>query len=147
MVVMKNPRWFVKIGDFGISKRRHQDVTTLLSMQRGTLGFAAPEALSANPDNANPFSLDMWSLGAVTYRILTKCTAFQQLPDLFKYADGHLEFPEKELSLQNVSEHGRDFIIQLMRPLPDARLSTTAASHHPWITTPLDATVKDTLNE
>ncbi|KAH7126103.1 kinase-like domain-containing protein [Dactylonectria macrodidyma] len=147
MVVTKTPKWFVKIADFGISKRRHHDVTTLLTMQRGTLGFAAPEALGAIPDNASPFSLDMWSLGAVTYRILTKSTAFQHLPDLFKYADGSLEFPGNQLESHNVSEQGRDFIIQLMRPLPDARLSTTAASHHPWITTPLDAIIGDTSHD
>ena len=59
MVVTKGPNWFVKIADFGISRRRHQDVTTLLTLKRGTLGFAAPEALDDESDVTYSFSVDM----------------------------------------------------------------------------------------
>ncbi|CAM1507760.1 Fc.00g046080.m01.CDS01 [Cosmosporella sp. VM-42] len=137
MVVAKAPKWFVKIADFGISKRRQQEVTTMLTLQRGTLGFAAPEALGAVPDNSYTFSVDMWSLGAVAYRILTNTTAFQSLSELFQYAHGMLQFPEAQLKACAVSEQGQAFIMNLMQPRPDARLSAAAAASHSWITTHL----------
>jgi hypothetical protein len=144
MVVTKSPSWFVKIADFGISKRRHQDVTTLLTLQRGTLGFAAPEALGCHLDSTYTSSVDMWSLGAVAYRILTNTVAFQHLNDLFKYANGMSEFPQQPLESNRISEHGRAFIIKLMQPSQHARLSAALASDHPWITTPIN--VRDTTN-
>ncbi|KAM6510628.1 hypothetical protein FSOLCH5_011073 [Fusarium solani] len=143
MVVTKGPNWFVKIADFGISRRRHQDVTTLLTLKRGTLGFAAPEALGVESDVTYSFSVDMWSLGAVAYRILTNASAFSYLSDMFRYASGMLEFPEEKLKFHNVSELGRNFIIKLMQPVPEDRLSAAQAMLHPWFTTPLPPTVED----
>ncbi|RSL64900.1 hypothetical protein CEP53_003907 [Fusarium sp. AF-6] len=145
MVVTKGPNWFVKIADFGISRRRHQDVTTSLTLQRGTLGFAAPEALGVESEATYSFWVDMWSLGAVAYRILTNTSAFLSLSDLFRYTSGMLEFPEDKLMSQNVSELGRSFIIKLMQPVPEARLSAAQAMLDPWFTTPL-ATSEDPSN-
>ncbi|RSL95301.1 hypothetical protein CEP52_012142 [Fusarium oligoseptatum] len=145
MVVTKGPNWFVKIADFGISRRRHQDVTTSLTLQRGTLGFAAPEALGVESEATYSFWVDMWSLGAVAYRILTNTSAFLSLSDLFRYTSGMLEFPEDKLMSQNISELGRSFIIKLMQPVPEARLSAAQAMLDPWFTTPL-ATSEDSSN-
>ncbi|WAO84476.1 DNA helicase [Fusarium falciforme] len=91
MVVDKSPEWFVKIADFGISKRRHHD-TSLLTMQRGTHGFAAPEVIGSTSDQSYTYSADMWSLGAMVYRILTSKMAFDSIGDLFKYVRDELEF-------------------------------------------------------
>ncbi|WAO95561.1 Protein kinase domain-containing protein [Fusarium falciforme] len=143
MVVTKGPNWFVKIADFGISRRRHQDVTTLLTSKRGTLGFAVPEALGVESDVTYSFPVDMWSLGAVAYRILTNASAFSCLSNMFRYASGMLEFPEEKLKFHNVSELGRNFIIKLMQPVPEDRLSAAQAMLHPWFTTPLLPTVED----
>lgn len=143
MVVTKGPNWFVKISDFGISRRRHQNVTTSLTLKRGTLGFAAPEALGIEPDVTYSFSVDMWSLGAVAYRILTNASAFSYLSDMFRYASGMSEFPEEKLKFHNVSELGRNFIINLMQPVPEDRLSAAQAMLHPWFTTPLPPTIED----
>ncbi|RSL58393.1 hypothetical protein CEP54_007783 [Fusarium duplospermum] len=147
MVVTKGPNWFVKIADFGISRRRHQDVTTSLTLQRGTLGFAAPEALGVESEATYSFWVDMWSLGAVAYRILTNTSAILSLSDLFRYTSGKLEFPEDKLMAQNVSELGRSFIIKLMQPVPEARLSAAQAMLDPWFTTPLLATSEDESNK
>lgn len=144
MVVTKGPNWFVKIADFGISRRRHQGVTTLLTLKRGTLGFAAPEALGIESDLTYSFSVDMWSLGAVVYRILTNASAFSYLSEMFRYAAGISEFPEEKLKLHNVSELGRNFIIELMQPTPEDRLSAAQAMLHSWFTTPLPPMVEAT---
>jgi calcium/calmodulin-dependent protein kinase I len=60
IVVTKGPGWFVKIADFGVSKRGQQDDTTLHTMQQGTFGFAAPEALRFSPESTYNFSVDTW---------------------------------------------------------------------------------------
>lgn len=137
MVVGKEPEWFVKITDFGISRRRYNDVTSTLTVQRGTLGFAAPEAMGVILEGPYTFSVDLWSLGAVAYRILTNTTPFQNLGDLFQYAHGMVDFPTTQLASCGVSEQGQDFILKLMRARPDDRLSAISAAQHPWITTPL----------
>ncbi|ETS75320.1 hypothetical protein PFICI_12264 [Pestalotiopsis fici W106-1] len=133
MVVSKNPDWFVKITDFGVSKRRQQDVTTLHTMQRGTFGFVAPEVLELLPDKSYTFSVDMWSMGAVVYRILTNATAFQNLAELFRFATGISAFPTHALESNQTSKEAQDFILKLMKPNPKDRLSASSAARHIWI--------------
>jgi serine/threonine protein kinase len=137
MVVTPGPDWFIKITDFGISKRRQQDVTTLHTMQRGTFGFAAPEALGLTSDSTYTFSVDMWSVGAVAYKLLTNNTAFQNLADLFQYINGALEFPIPQLDSHKVSQHAQCFIVALMNAEPKERLSVMSAGKHPWMSTVL----------
>ncbi|KAI8628209.1 kinase-like domain-containing protein [Xylariaceae sp. FL1651] len=139
LVVTKGPDWFVKIADFGISKRRQQGITTLHTLQRGTFGFAAPEVLGLQPDDSASsytFAVDLWSLGAVIYRMLTNTIAFQNFAELFKYSKGELKFPIANIEACDISEHGQDFIAKLMSPMPDARLSAASACNHPWILSP-----------
>ncbi|KAJ4329243.1 hypothetical protein N0V84_000369 [Fusarium piperis] len=146
MVVDKSPEWFVKIADFGISKRRHHD-TSLLTMQRGTLGFAAPEVIGSTSDQSYTYSADMWSLGAMVYRILTSKMAFSSMGDLFRYAHGKLEFPAGPLNSCNVSQRGQNFILVLMESCPESRGSAASARNHPWMIeslTPADGALAPT---
>ncbi|KAF7525619.1 hypothetical protein G7054_g11019 [Neopestalotiopsis clavispora] len=133
MVVSKDPEWFVKITDFGISKRRLQDVTTLRTLQRGTLGFVAPEVLENLPDTSYTFSVDMWSLGAVVYRILTNTIAFQNVMGLVKFCGGMSTFPIHALESRSTSKEAQDFILKLMKPSPEERLSARSAAQHSWV--------------
>ncbi|KAJ6440644.1 C2HC5 finger protein [Purpureocillium lavendulum] len=134
MVVTVGPDWFVKIADFGISKRRHQGVTTLLTLQRGTFGYAAPEALGFSEGEVYTSSVDMWSLGAVDYRILTGTLAFPGPLDLFQYASGAREFPMAALERNGVSDEGKEFITKLVFPDAKGRLTAKMAAQHPWMT-------------
>ncbi|KAI1766704.1 kinase-like domain-containing protein [Hypoxylon sp. FL1150] len=136
MVVSTGPDWYVKIADFGISKRRQHDVTSLRTIHRGTMGFAAPEAMGCVPDNelkSYTTSVDMWSLGAVIYRILTNATPFPNYFALLQYVTGELNFPIDDLLRRSVSDQAQQFIIALMSPDPMVRLDSTAAYKHPWI--------------
>lgn len=147
MVVSKDPDWFVKITDFGVSKRRQQDVTTLHTMQRGTFGFVAPEVLELLPDKSYTFSVDMWSLGAVVYKILTNATAFQNFAELFKFANGMSTFPILELETVSTSKDAQDFILKLMMPNPKDRLSAASAIRHSWITTSTHSSSTNNMNQ
>lgn len=144
MVVTKTPAWFVKIADFGISKRRQHDVTTMFTSQRGTLGFAAPEAIDEN--STYTFSVDMWSLGAVAYKILTSCMPFPTLKGLFQYENGKIPFPQDALKAKAVTEEGQDFITKLMQACPESRPTAKLAISHPWMTITLERPVKETDN-
>lgn len=79
MVVSAGPDWFVKIGDFGISKRRREDTSLQAHFQRGAIGYTAPEALGFGADDAvtsYTSTVDIWSLGAVAYKMLTGSLVF-----------------------------------------------------------------------
>lgn len=146
MVVTKRPKWWVKIADFGISKRRQHGVTTMFTLQRGTFGFAAPEAIIADdPNETYTFSVDMWSLGAVVYKMLTNCTAFPSIASLLDFSRGALPFPTLKLTEHRVSDDGQDFIMKLMEARPDARLTAASAEQHPWITNILSITAESEI--
>ncbi|KAK8008010.1 calcium/calmodulin-dependent protein kinase [Apiospora marii] len=133
MVVNKGPDWFVKIADFGISKRRQQDVTTLHTPQRGTIGFAAPEVFGFASNIKYTFSVDMWSLGAVAYRILTKCNPFPTIANLTAYVYKKEEFPTALLESYQVSQTARDLIVMLLAAEPQDRPTAIMAGQHEWL--------------
>ncbi|CAH0004472.1 unnamed protein product [Clonostachys byssicola] len=100
MVVDKGPDWFVKITDFGISKRRQLGVTTLHTMQRGTLGFAAPEVLGLDlgkPGGSYSFAVDMWSLGVLTFYLFTNSMVFSNHGETFISNNVSLKVPMPEI--------------------------------------------------
>lgn len=136
MVVHPSPNWFVKITDFGISKRRQQDVTLSQTVNRGTIGYAAPEVLGVVSDSVkdvDAFAADMWSLGAVAHCLLTQHVPFQTLAALVQYATSKDRFPDARLVESNVSDDCRDFVQQLLSPVPNMRLSSSSASRHAWL--------------
>ena len=131
----------MKIADFGTSKRRQAEVTSLHTLQQGTFGYAAPEALGFSSNAASSSytsSVDMWSLGAVAYKILTHTVPFTNIGDMFKYVAGTLPFPTELLRTHDVSETGRDFITKLMSTAAEQRPSATSAMQHPWMALTLD---------
>lgn len=141
MVVAKRP-WFVKIADFGISKRRLEDVTALHTLQRGTFAFAAPEVFglgSGSDDGSYTSAVDMWSLGAVVHRILTGTQPFQGLSEVVKFVSGAAEFPVVDLQKQNISERGQELVTKLMARDPKDRPTAAIAASHAWMTVHFDA--------
>ncbi|KAK3985911.1 kinase-like domain-containing protein [Cladorrhinum sp. PSN332] len=134
LVVAQSPDWHVKIGDFGISKQQ-QNEDRRHTLEQGTLGFAAPEQLGIGED-AGPYNcaVDMWSLGAVAYRIFTGTNAFQGFSELNKYVAGKLPFPIGSLKNQHMSATGLDFILKLMSPILKSRPSAIDAYRHRWFT-------------
>ncbi len=151
MVVEKGPSWWVKIGDFGISKRRRGDVMSLQThLHRGTLGYAAPEALGFGAGNASTSytsTVDIWSVGALAYKILTNRLVFPNIGDLYVYAQGHCSFPSEPLVGSKVSEEGQAFIKNLMSPSYRDRPSAKTALDDAWITSPPINTASEGVTE
>ncbi|CAH0047665.1 unnamed protein product [Clonostachys solani] len=139
MVVDKGPNWFVKITDFGISKRRQLGVTTLHTMQRGTPGFAAPEVLGLDlgkPVGSYSFAVDMWSLGVLTFYLFTNSMVFSNYGETFMYATGANNLPIEKMTLQKVSDKAQQFVISLLAPTPNDRPTASVAVGHAWLATP-----------
>ncbi|KAL9000622.1 MAG: hypothetical protein Q9188_005632 [Gyalolechia gomerana] len=79
-VVRQRPTWHVKIGDFGFSKRVSDSVSAPFSA-RGTPKYMAPEYrdLMSNYKSSDfTTSVDMWSLGCLTYELFTKRCPFDE---------------------------------------------------------------------
>lgn len=128
-------RWWVKISDFGISKRIGES-TEEYSTFKGTFAYMAPELLHYTPGNAyqiNYRAADMWSLGEMVFRMLTNSATFPTPGAYLQYLAKPDLFPSQELAKHNSSEDVDGFIRSLMRPMPEDRLASDKALDHKWI--------------
>ena len=131
------PDWRVKIGDFGISERSDLSRNTALKTVGGTTNYVAPETiaglLKGNAKQSAPeTSADMWSLGALTYYLLTGYVPFSKFEELKYYCRSIEPLPSEQLVEKDISEPGQDFVESLLMPDPDKRLTASSALDHLW---------------
>lgn len=137
-VVRHSPDWWVKIGDFGISKRIREDETMTAI---GTLKYIAPEILGYVEDDENEYNestrcnvaVDMWSLGCVLYQLLTLELPFANQRKLASYCRSGKEFPGERLEACMVSSDAIGCVRGLLVPQPSMRLPAFAALQSPWV--------------
>ncbi|MCJ1467811.1 hypothetical protein MMC07_006436 [Pseudocyphellaria aurata] len=108
------PDWWVKIADFGTSKRATEGLTVLRTVA-GTLAFVAPEILviyeQNDPSNASyTNAVDIWSLGVIAFLIFTSKSLFEDSRRLVAYVQGKFEIPFDVLLTNGVSEQGRALV-------------------------------------
>jgi serine/threonine protein kinase len=142
MVVARSPERFVKIADFGTSKRRQEGVTSLRTMQQGTFGYTTPEVLGFSPSqNAASYtsSVDMWPLGVMVYILLTNVIPFPSIVDLYQDISAASPLPTEPLDTNQVSETARGFIAELLAPNPEKRLAASSALNHAWMSLGLNS--------
>ncbi|KAF2874829.1 kinase-like domain-containing protein [Massariosphaeria phaeospora] len=144
LVRRPGPTWWVKIGDFGITKRAEEGSTALRTFS-GTLGFLAPEVLishglleSEDLDYAKDYTVavDIWALGEIAYRALSGVSPFTG--SLSSYIKGKSTFPQEKLQRHKVSDEGCEFLVQTLKALPAERITSSGALQHPWIATQKD---------
>ena len=132
-----SPVW-VKIGDFGVSKRIRAQATTTLHTQVSTPLYSAPEVLcldsnSETSDYTN--SVDIWSLGCVVYELLVGTKLFASEFQLSGYFYGKWPFPEDKL--QELSPPTTDIGISLLKSMlviqPEDRPTAAGALSHGWL--------------
>ena len=132
------PAWWVKIGDFGISKRRRFTEDRMSTMV-GTPNFAAPETIPGliletdEEDSVYTEAVDLWSLGALTFALCVGYVPFPSFRELQKYCSNNSVFPSEALWDKNITGHGTDFLKSLLNPDPVRRLSASEALQHPWL--------------
>ncbi len=144
LVLHPRPKWWVKIADFGISKRING---TALRTVVGTEAYLAPEVmgfLTTDSEEANEnnfsFAVDIWAIGSITFRVITGQFAFQNLRKLSDYVVRGRPFPIEHL--QSMSPECSDFVVKTMAASPRCRPTSQEALYHPWI-----LTHEPTLNE
>ena len=143
LIVTSPPKpWWVKIGDFGLSKRIQAQSEQGSSHEhvKGTPAYMPPELLGLFPtppgSNPDPMRADMWSLGESIYQILTKCRTFKDITALGEYVRDLSSFPLVPLRRARVSKEGIDFIQSCMTPQPRDRGRAPTALQHDWIKAP-----------
>ena len=123
--------WWVKLADFGISKRvKEVSGTTAVA---GTSEYMAPEMLRGMTMEDLP-AADIWAVGVMAFFMLTKQAPFQTNWLAGQYRDKPEElFPRVALNKFNVSTDGQAFIRTLMGPTPEQRPSSVQALDEGWV--------------
>lgn len=116
----------IKIIDFGLSNLfcPERQLTTYC----GSLYFAAPELLKANPYSGP--EVDVWSLGVVIYVMATGSVPFddKSMPGLHdKIKKGLVNYPA------HLSDECKDLLSNIFITDPKQRIIMTDIMHHPWM--------------
>jgi len=120
----------IKIADFGLSKAFANG--SVLETSCGTPDYAAPEVLRM--DGAYDKSVDLWSMGVITYVVLCGFPPFygKTQAHLFeKILNADYDFPDPEWT--NISEAAKDFIRHLLVLDIEKRYTTKQCLEHPWL--------------
>ncbi|KAG0643275.1 kinase-like domain-containing protein [Tuber brumale] len=136
-VVSMSPVW-VKIGDFGISKRILAQDTTTLHTQVSTRIYGAPEVLGLDSNSETSEytnSVDIWSLGCVVYELLAGTKLFSSEGQVFRYYIGKFPFPEEKLKVLSppIDDIGVSFLQPMLATQPEDRPTASSALGHVWL--------------
>jgi len=131
---MDDGKMVIKIADFGLSKAfgGGSGGESALSTSCGTPDYAAPEVLRM--DGAYDKSVDLWSVGVITYVLLCGFPPFygKSQAQLFeKILNADFEFPEPEWT--HISAEAKDFINHLLVLDVKTRFTTQQCLDHPWL--------------
>ena len=133
-VVTKDPFWWVKIGDFGITKRVLNE-ETFLRTEIGTRDYLAPEVIGYVEEDEEKYTngVDIWSLGCICHRLLTHQLPFANLRALAPYCLGRSELPIEERDKYGVSDDSISFIKGVMAAQPAERWDANSALQSLWL--------------
>lgn len=151
--VVDTSPWWVKIGDFGISKRIRSGNTRFRTMI-GTPDFLAPEILHlvdesddddiSDDEEEYTVAVDIWSLGCVVFQLLTLEVPFANRRKLRSYCRSKVEkFPTGLLDQFAVSAAAIEIIKRFLEPVPSSRATAQAAMKYKWIQGAPESPVSD----
>ncbi|KAJ8735219.1 hypothetical protein PYW07_006839 [Mythimna separata] len=120
----------LKLCDFGLSRKimfnKHA------SLDYGMPEFVAPEVASGEGVS---FAADMWSIGIITYILLSGHSPFRGINDretLTRIREGNWEWHDEEW-WSRLSTESRDFISKLLIFNWHERMDVNTALSHPWL--------------
>ena len=118
-----------KLADFGLARMIGPSEKSTEPF--GTLGYVAPEVLKKEPYS---YSCDLWSLGCVTYALLSGTLPFDhdsQSESIKMTISSPVQFT---LPCWNeINPLTKDFIQKLLTKDPKHRMSIEDALAHPWL--------------
>lgn len=119
----------VKLSDFGDAVQLNSSDYTHPLL--GSPEFASPELVLGEPVS---LTSDMWSLGVVTYVLLSGASPFlDESAEETCLNICRLDFSFPRDYFQGVSQAARDFICLLLRTNPSQRPSATLCLQEPWL--------------
>uniref|UniRef100_H2YJ43 Protein kinase domain-containing protein n=1 Tax=Ciona savignyi TaxID=51511 RepID=H2YJ43_CIOSA len=122
----------IKIIDFGFARRYTPN--TPLKIMFGTPEFVAPEVVNFDPLGKGT---DMWSIGVVTYVLLSGLSPFMgddEQETLSNVTACEVDFDDD--SFEDVSEEAKDFICQLLSIRESKRPGCDQCLKHTWLSKP-----------
>uniref|UniRef100_A0A8C1Q8W0 Myosin light chain kinase 3 n=1 Tax=Cyprinus carpio TaxID=7962 RepID=A0A8C1Q8W0_CYPCA len=118
----------IKIIDFGLARKYRP--REKLKVNFGTPEFLAPEVV--NYDFVS-FPTDMWSVGVITYMLLSGLSPFMGDNDTETMNNIlHANWDFDAEAFENVSEEAKDFISSLLVPAK-CRMSASGCMKHSWL--------------
>lgn len=129
LVAQRSGGQMVKLSDFGDAVQLNgSDYTHPLL---GSPEFASPELVLGEPVS---LTSDMWSLGVVTYVLLSGASPFlDESAEETCLNICRLDFSFPRDYFQGVSQAARDFICLLLRTNPSQRPSAALCLQEPWL--------------
>lgn len=118
----------IKIADLGFAQEFDQEAG--LDLVLGTPLYMAPELVLNKKYNEK---VDVWSLGVITYQLLSGRTPFDasKIKKInYNIINKKVKFPDKQWI--GISEHAKDFILQCLERNPESRPSIASLFDHPW---------------
>ena len=141
-VVQTSPNWWIKIGDFGISKQIENSETNLRTFV-GTQDYMAPEFFGYVDDeeideesSAYTNAVDLWALGCIVYKLYTHQVPFpsrEGFMPLRRYSMGVRPFPVELLRKNGAGIESVEFLTRLLEPRPGRRLTAQEALETAWL--------------
>jgi serine/threonine protein kinase len=80
-----------------------------------------------------PNAVDMWALGEIAHKLLTKKHVFESPYALFQFTEHSEGFPDIHLRCSNIDTLASSFIQAAMTPSPGNRLTAIDAQRHDWM--------------
>lgn len=128
----KNSDYGLKIIDFGLARELGEEKCVDIVKLQGTIEFMSPEVMNCKFAS---ISADMWSVGVVTYMLLTggkspfyDGSRFKTMAKALR-CEFELDIPE----LSHTSEEAKDLVRHLLCQDPDERFTATESLAHPWL--------------
>jgi len=121
-----------------VSKQIQDPTTTTFHTQVSTPAYGAPEVLgldSTSETSEYTNSVDVWSLGCVTYELLVGTKLFVSVGQLSRYYFRRWPFPEDELKRLSppTSNIGISLIKSMLQMQPERRPTAAEALGHAWL--------------
>ncbi|XP_038044559.1 serine/threonine-protein kinase 17A-like [Patiria miniata] len=119
----------IKLIDFGIARLVHNG--EVIRDIVGTPEFVAPEVLNYEPIT---LATDMWSIGVLTYVMLTGISPFagdDKQETFLNISQVNLDFPLE--FFQDISDDAMDLIRRVCIKEPEKRLTAEECLNHPWL--------------
>ncbi|OPJ84993.1 myosin light chain kinase 2, skeletal/cardiac muscle isoform A [Patagioenas fasciata monilis] len=119
----------VKIIDFGLARRYNPQEK--LKVNFGTPEFLSPEVVNYEQVS---YSTDMWSMGVITYMLLSGLSPFlgdNDTETLNNVLAANWYFDEE--TFESISDEAKDFVSNLIIKEKSGRMSAGQCLQHPWL--------------